>query len=59
MKMKMYCYTELLAYQQGDFVDVEDKYLLEPSKYLRIQVDVDKTRPLHKEMCIKAHEMPK
>ena len=38
-----------MAYQLGDFVDVEEKYLLEPSKYLRIKVDVDKTRPLNKE----------
>jgi len=46
MKKKTYAYAEALASKLGAFVEVDEEDLLAPSKYLKVKVDIDITKPL-------------
>jgi len=59
MKKKTMAFAELLGSKLGNFVDVEEEDILAPSKYLKVRVDVDITKPLLRGMRVNVQSQPK
>jgi len=53
MMKKTYAFAEFLASKLAVFVDVEEEDLLAPSKWVRMNVDIDINKPSLKGMWIK------